>query len=59
MFKSQKTPPCNNLLLDFEKDLFSIIDKIKFANITNDLQQKMLKDITLIKKNRQTNHHSR
>lgn len=50
MFKSPKTPPCNNLLLDFEKDLFSIIDKIKFANITNDLQQKMLKDITLIKK---------
>lgn len=59
MFKSQKTPPCNNLLLDFEKDLFSIIDKIKFANITNDLQQKNVKGHYFVKKNRQTNHHSR
>lgn len=51
-FQSPKTPQCDNLLLDFKKELFPVIDKFKFANITNDLQQKILKYIAMIKKSK-------
>lgn len=46
----QKTSPCNDLLLGFEIILFSVIDKITFANTNTDLQRKMLKDVAMIKK---------
>lgn len=33
----QKTSPCSDLLLNFEKHLFSVIDNVKFAETTKDL----------------------
>lgn len=47
-FKSLKTSSSNNLLLEFEKDLFFIIDKIKYVYKHNCLQMNMKKDITNI-----------
>lgn len=47
----KNTPLCDDLFLDFGKDLFSVIDKNTFPNITNDLQNKMLKNVSMIKIN--------
>ena len=48
--KSQRTPPSNSGLDQFENDLFGIIRKIEFMNSKNTIQAKMREDIERIRK---------
>lgn len=50
----KKTLPCKKLLLEFEKELFTRINNIKF---NNDLQHRMRKDIDKIIKSDKTGKH--
>ena len=50
--KSQRTPPSNSGLDQFESDLFDIIRKIEFMNSKNSFQAKLRGDIERIRKSR-------
>ncbi len=50
--KSQRTPPSNSGLDQFESDLFGIIRKIEFMNSKNSFQAKLREDIERIRKSR-------
>ena len=50
--KSQRTPPSNSGLDQFENYLFGIIRKIEFMNSKNTFQTKMREDIERIRKSR-------
>ena len=50
--KSQRTPPSNSGLDQFENDLFGIIQKIEFMNSKNTFQAKMREDIERIRKSK-------
>ena len=50
--KSQRTPPSNSGLDQFENDLFGIIRKIELMNSKNTFQAKMREDIEHIKKSK-------
>ena len=50
--KSQRTPPINSGLDQFESDLFGIIRKIEFMNSKNSFQAKLREDIERIRKSR-------
>lgn len=52
-FKSQKTPPRNKLLENFEQDLLDIINKIKFRRITDNFQKKLADEVKEIKNSKQ------
>ena len=51
---SDKTPPPMKLLELFEKDLFKIVEKIKFRKINCEFQDKLNSDIKGIKSSRKT-----
>ena len=51
---SDKTPPPMKLLELFEKDLFKIVEKIKFQKINCEFQDKPNSDIKVIKSSRKT-----
>ena len=49
IFKSDKTPPQNYFLANFESDMYSLIGNIKFKNSKNEFQDQMNKDIKELK----------
>ena len=49
-FPSRNYGPYNELLADFENDMFELNDKLKFRRWNNNLQRRMKKDITNIRK---------
>ena len=53
-FKSEKTPPPMKCLEAFEKDLYKIVEKIKFQKINCHFQAKLKSDIKVIKSSRKT-----
>ena len=52
-FKSNKTPPANELLQPFEDDLFNIVNTLEFRIVNCAFQDKLKKDITEIGKSDQ------
>ena len=48
-FKTLPTPPLNEHLNAFEKDLYDLIQKVEFTNVQNTFQQKLKKDVESIK----------
>ena len=52
--KSDKCPPANKLLDNFEKDLYQLVNKIKFKKVSCDFQSKLKEDIKEISSSNKT-----
>ena len=49
-FRTTSVPPKNQLLYEFENDLYDMIKNIEFKKVKNDFQTKMLNDVKSLRK---------
>lgn len=57
-FKSLATPPKNQLLYEFENDIYNMVKNVEFKKVNNSFQEKIMSDIKSIKKSEKVFVHA-
>ena len=53
-FKTEKSAPANNEMTHYENDIIHLISNIEYRDVTNEFQNKLLKDVKKIRNSKKS-----